>query len=345
MASEPQRLAAAAGKGRGKLRGVQGVFEFAQFSIQQGISTAMKVGTDAMLLGAWASPGAAQHILDVGCGTGVLTLMCAQQAQPSARMHAIDVCKEACAQTAENAHVSSWATRISVECTSLQVHQLTNTAQYDFVICNPPYFLSSYWPSSSPDSTDTQDKQQQRRMVARHAGGPGPVRPLQSSKAVSSSIDPAMGPAPALTYEELASGCSSLLLEQGNLCVVLPSVNGEAKQFAQLAVCSGLTLAAALRVRTSNEDLHGKRWLLRFVKATTDCLSEAVDSNKLAVQGEVMQGEGVQGEEWLAGVHVEELVMNEWHPPLKPGGQRLLVPTAAYLSLTRGFHHPRYFKQ
>jgi len=110
----------------------------------------MKVGTDGVLLGAWASGG--RRMLDVGTGTGVIALMLAQR-YPEACVDAIDIDADAAAQAARNAALSPFADRVQVICRRVQDHQ----GCYDAIVSNPPYFI---------DSLQAPDRQ---RSLARHA--------------------------------------------------------------------------------------------------------------------------------------------------------------------------------
>lgn len=96
----------------------------------------MKVGTDAMLLGAWTQPRAGR-ILDLGTGTGILALMMAQRT-PEAQIDALEIEAMAAKQAQENVASSPWKERIQV------AHQAVQNwlpgYQYDLIICNPPYF-------------------------------------------------------------------------------------------------------------------------------------------------------------------------------------------------------------
>jgi tRNA1Val (adenine37-N6)-methyltransferase len=125
------------------------VFRFQQFTIHQD-RCAMKVGTDGVLLGAWASGG--RRMLDVGTGTGVIALMLAQR-YPEACVDAIDIDADAAAQAARNAGLSPFADRVQVDCRRVQDHQ----GCYDAIVSNPPYFI---------DSLQAPDRQ---RSLARHA--------------------------------------------------------------------------------------------------------------------------------------------------------------------------------
>ena len=95
-------------------------FCFKQFDVQQD-RCAMKVGTDGVLLGAWASAprGRAISVLDIGTGTGLVALMMAQRF-PEASVLGIEISGQAACQAAENAANSMFRDRISVLKTSLQ---------------------------------------------------------------------------------------------------------------------------------------------------------------------------------------------------------------------------------
>lgn len=112
----------------------------------------MKVGTDGIMLGAWACGG--KRMLDIGTGTGVIALMMAQRF-PDGRVDAIDIDPDAAAQAAENAGLSPFADRVSVRCAALQDYAAS--AKYDSIVCNPPFFSRSL---VSPDS---------KRTLARHS--------------------------------------------------------------------------------------------------------------------------------------------------------------------------------
>ena len=87
-------------------------FTFKQFEIQQD-RCAMKVGTDGVLLGAWAEGG--QRILDIGSGTGLISLMMAQRF-PEAQVWGIDIDPDACMQARVNVAASPFADRVEIAC-------------------------------------------------------------------------------------------------------------------------------------------------------------------------------------------------------------------------------------
>lgn len=161
-------------------------FAFKQFIIKQD-RCAMKVGTDAVLLGAWVLPNGSKHILDIGTGTGVIALMLAQKTQ--AHIDAIDIDEEAVLQAKQNVFESKFASQISVAQTSLQNYSQKITQKYNLIVTNPPYFEQSL------KSTDEQ------RSHARHAD--------------------------VLPFEELLDGVLKLLDEKGKFCLILPTLEAE----------------------------------------------------------------------------------------------------------------------
>jgi tRNA1Val (adenine37-N6)-methyltransferase len=127
-------------------------FQFKQFIVHQD-RCAMKVGTDGVLLGAWTTIGEAQHILDIGTGTGLIALMLAQRS--GAKIDAIEIDEAAARQASENVQLSPWNDRIRIIHTSLQEYTVFEK-HYDLIVTNPPYFYNSL------PATDF------RRTIARH---------------------------------------------------------------------------------------------------------------------------------------------------------------------------------
>ena len=125
------------------------MFRFKQFTVEQQLC-AMKVGTDGVLLGAWANGG--PRVLDVGTGTGVVALMMAQR-YPEAQVTALDIDEGAVRQAKLNVAHSPFAVRVTVLQERVQKHE----GQYDAVLSNPPFFIDSL---AAPDA---------QRHMARHA--------------------------------------------------------------------------------------------------------------------------------------------------------------------------------
>jgi tRNA1Val (adenine37-N6)-methyltransferase len=113
-------------------------FQFKQFTVYQQ-NCAMKVCTDACILGAYTSQkltALTKHVLDIGTGTGLLSLMLAQKS--TAHIDALEINSAASKQATENAEQSPWAGRINVFNIALQ--QFNPLKKYDLIISNPPFF-------------------------------------------------------------------------------------------------------------------------------------------------------------------------------------------------------------
>lgn len=126
-------------------------FEFKQFRVDQD-QCAMKVCTDACLFGAWAGSTindfdiAPKSIMDIGAGTGLLSLMIAQTC--TAQIDAVEIETGAAIQAAANCKASPWKDRINLIHLALQAVK-KNEPLYDFIICNPPFYEQDL---KSPDS-------------------------------------------------------------------------------------------------------------------------------------------------------------------------------------------------
>lgn len=128
-------------------------FTFQKFTIHQD-RCAMKVGTDGVLLGAWAHGG--KRILDIGTGTGLVAIMMAQRFT-DAHVTAVEIDHNAAQQACDNASCSPFASRIGIVETSVQNFDVYGTQLFDSIVSNPPFFTDSL---KNPDS---------QRATARHA--------------------------------------------------------------------------------------------------------------------------------------------------------------------------------
>src|SRR5690606_4008152 len=93
-------------------------FTFKQFFIAHD-RCAMKVGTDGILLGAWAPVAGVKRILDIGTGSGLLALMLAQRTEAHVTIDAVELDVQAAGQASENAAESPWADRVRVACADI----------------------------------------------------------------------------------------------------------------------------------------------------------------------------------------------------------------------------------
>ena len=126
-----------------------GGFKFKQFAVEQE-DVAMKVGTDGVLLGAWANTDNAKRILDIGTGTGVIALQMAQR-NPVAQIHAVEIDETAAHRARANFDLSPWAERMNVEQTAVQ--EFSPAEKFDLIVSNPPYFVDSLLPPDAKRST------------------------------------------------------------------------------------------------------------------------------------------------------------------------------------------------
>jgi tRNA1Val (adenine37-N6)-methyltransferase len=204
-------------------------FEFKEFTIHQD-RTAMKIGTDGVLLGAWAS---LEHnpfsILDIGTGTGVIALMLAQRSTAEL-IDALEIDEDAYEQAVDNFENSDWGDRLFcyhaafdefVE--EMQEEGMEEEEKYELIISNPPFYSADY---SSGDA-----KRDQARF------------------------------AEALPFEELLEGVSLLLSKRGIFSVIIPYA--EEEKFRYLAADFGLFPQRITRVK-GTPDSPVKRSLLEM---------------------------------------------------------------------------------
>ncbi len=162
------------------------VFQFKQFSLAQD-KCKMKVGTDGILLGAWANTEGVNAVLDIGTGTGLIAIMLAQRI-PEAQIHAIEIDDTSFDQAKANMANCAWTDRLTAIHQSIQEYSKSSQMQYDLIVCNPPFFtggtLSSY-----------QDKNSVRHTTK-------------------------------LAHGDLLTAVRSLLTPEGNFSVILPYIEG-----------------------------------------------------------------------------------------------------------------------
>lgn len=121
-------------------------FQFKQFSVNQE-KCGMKVGTDGILLGAWADLTDVGRALDIGTGTGLIALMLAQRA-PQTMVTAVEIDADSCHQAGENFEHSPWSERLELIASSIQDFSRTAEDKYELIVSNPPFFSGGTFSSS-----------------------------------------------------------------------------------------------------------------------------------------------------------------------------------------------------
>ena len=159
-------------------------FQCKQFYIAHQ-SCAMKVGTDALLLGAWAQLPTCGAVLDIGAGSGIISLMLAQRSQGALAISAVELDDAAATQATDNVRHSPWPQAITVIKGDILTYQ---TAQrYALIVSNPPFFQDAL---VSPD---------RKRQQARHTQ--------------------------SLQFPALLGKAASVLAEDGQFCLILPAAS------------------------------------------------------------------------------------------------------------------------
>ena len=157
-------------------------FQFKQFRIHQEKS-AMKVNTDGVLLGAWVNLEDAKTVLDIGTGTGLISLMIAQRSE--AIITGIEIEKNAADEAFLNVQNSTWSNRVSIQHCSFQDFAATSQNKFDVIVSNPPFFSKGV-KNTNPNLS-----------MARHNH--------------------------LLPFEDIIDGSKKLLSEAGRLSLILPS--------------------------------------------------------------------------------------------------------------------------
>ncbi|MDD7884522.1 tRNA1(Val) (adenine(37)-N6)-methyltransferase [Flavivirga sp. 57AJ16] len=206
-------------------------FIFKQFSVNQE-QCAMKIGTDGVLLGAWTSIKEQPFsILDIGAGTGILSLMLAQRSHAEI-IDAIEIDDRAYEQCVDNFERSPWGDRLFCYHAALEefVDEIDDT--YDLIICNPPFFSPSL---ASPASSEEDTLMSNARKTARFYD--------------------------AMPFGHLIESVSKLLSENGIFSVIIPFK--EEKTLIDLASNFKLTPKRILHIKGTPSSKI-KRSLIEF---------------------------------------------------------------------------------
>ncbi len=118
-------------------------FQFKQFQITDDRS-AMKVGTDSVILGAWVQIDNVKSILDIGCGSGLLSLILGQRIS-TANIVGVEIEVGASQDACFNCEQSPWNNRISVIHNDIRKVSLSH--EFDLIVSNPPFFTDSLLPN------------------------------------------------------------------------------------------------------------------------------------------------------------------------------------------------------
>jgi tRNA1Val (adenine37-N6)-methyltransferase len=199
-------------------------FRFKEFTVQQD-KTAMKIGTDGVLLGAWCEANYPNTILDIGSGTGIIALQLAQRFDAET-IDAVEIDDNAYEQTVENFEQSDWADRLYCyhsSFTEFADEIFEEEESYDFIISNPPFYADEF------------ESENDARNKARFTS--------------------------SLSFEGLLDGVSKILSENGTFAVIIPFK--ELDNFIALAKNDELCLNRICEVKgTPTSEV--KRCLLQF---------------------------------------------------------------------------------
>ena len=198
-------------------------FQFKQFKIEQD-KCAMKIGTDGVLLGAWATIDHQPFsVLDIGAGTGVIALMLAQRSFAEL-IDALEIEENAYEQCVDNFENSDWGDRLFCYHAALdEFAEEMEGETYDLIISNPPFYDENF------------TSIEENRNLARFTE--------------------------ALPFEDLVKYSAQLLAEKGKFCTIIPHKNEE--EFIQLASKEKLFPQKITRVR-GHKNSPIKRSLLQF---------------------------------------------------------------------------------
>ncbi len=191
------------------------IFKLKHFDIIQNLA-AMKLGTDAILLGAWADASNSKSILDIGTGTGILALQLAQR-YPTANISAIDIDKDAYQEAKLNFNNSPWKDRLICHHNTLEEYEKLGK-KHDFIICNPPYYDSSYKPQNI------------KRAQARHRDSLDYESLLSSTKKLLSNIGMAAFIIPNHTEDKFLDLANSYQLYPTHITNVKGNINAKTKR-------------------------------------------------------------------------------------------------------------------
>jgi tRNA1Val (adenine37-N6)-methyltransferase len=206
-------------------------FQLKQFTVQQD-KCAMKIGTDGVLLGAWAQVNNPFSILDIGTGTGIIALQMAQRSYTEV-IDALEINAGAFEQAVDNFEASDWSDRLFCYHASLEEFTLEIEDKYDFIISNPPFYTSTF----------KSDSMEENRAVARHSEN--------------------------MSFTFLLESTSLLLEEKGSCAFIIPFE--EEESFLKIGMQNNLFPSRITRVKgTSSSPIKRSLLQLSFQEITVE---------------------------------------------------------------------------
>lgn len=232
------------------------IFRFKHFDVIND-KTAMKVGTDGVLLGAWCSVEHATRVLDVGTGCGLIALMIAQR-NPLAFITAIDIDCNAIEEARQNFENSAWRSRLQAQCIDFN-HYSEKGDKFDLIVSNPPFFNAGILPP------------EESRKLARHTTALTFTQLMEKAQRLLNQDGILSIISPIESHKEIVESCVSFNLYINKLTEVIPTENSTPKRLLweispTPQICNRNTLTIATQPMTYTQEYRNlcKDFYLKF---------------------------------------------------------------------------------